>query len=67
MEYINYKKFHDQKLADELICILKENNIEYEVSELKPILDSSFRGSNPMEVEIIVKIKQNDFEKINRV
>lgn len=67
MEFVKYRTFYDQKLADELISILKENDVEYEVSELNPSLDSSFRGSNPLEREIIVKVKQGDFEKINGI
>jgi hypothetical protein len=67
MGYVRYKIFHDQKLADELTSILEQNKIEYEVSKLSPSLDSSFRGSNPIEQEIIVKIKQCDFDRIDKI
>ena len=67
MDFVKYRKFHDQKFADELISILQQNNIEYEVSELKPSLDSSFRGSNPLATEIIVKIKKSDFDKMDKI
>ena len=37
------------------------------MSELKPSLDSSFRGSNPLEHEIMVKVQQIDIEKLDNI
>ncbi len=65
MEFVKYRSFHDQKLAEEFIGILKENNIRYEVSELKSNLDTLYTGSNPMDYEIEIRIDQVDFEKVN--
>ena len=65
-EYVAYKKFTDLDSAEEVLRLLKENNIECH------LLDETFAsvkivGYNPIDFGITLNIKPNDFGKANTI
>jgi hypothetical protein len=62
-----YNTFHNEALARDLIEILDENGIAYKINDVKSSLDTLYRGSNPIDRQIEIKIKPNDFDKVNEI
>lgn len=65
-DYTLFRKFFDFGRAEEFGMVLKDNGIEYQIVDNAPPVDITFTG-NPLEKEILVKIKQSDFEKANKL
>ncbi len=64
MEYLTYKKFYEKEGVEALTQILKENRIVFEVIEDKDNLDSLY-GGNHFNVQYFIKIKKEDFSKVD--
>ncbi|CAM3857476.1 hypothetical protein FLJU110815_02170 [Flavobacterium jumunjinense] len=63
-DFIEYKKFEDEIDAEELIQLLKNHSIQYELQE--PVI--KFRLVNDATAnEVIVKIKPSDFESVDKI
>ena len=65
-QYLTFRKFNDQALANELIVMLNQHGIKFQVEE-DSSFDPSFRVSNELSKEISVKIPKEDFEKADQV
>jgi hypothetical protein len=65
MELITYKKFKTQEEANELIDLLKSNNIDYFVENISPSVDITFTGGTELDDKIAIKLKSTDFEKVD--
>lgn len=65
MEVLTYKNFKTEKEANELIEILKSNNIEYQVEYISPTVDTTFIGGTGLDDKIAIKISTYDFEKLD--
>lgn len=66
MGLLVYKRFYEQELANELIEILNANGIEFEVTEDRESLDSLY-GDKHFSKQYFVKIKGDDFEKVDSI
>src|SRR5687767_8283569 len=62
MEFLTYKKYHEQERVDALTQILTENGIEFEITEDRESLDSLY-GDKHFSRQFFVKIKRDDFAK----
>ncbi|HWD90244.1 MAG TPA: hypothetical protein VG367_19080 [Mucilaginibacter sp.] len=65
-KFINYQKFNDIALANELIDVLEKHGIPYQTEEQTSGFDASLVMSNAP-VDYAVKIKSEDFEKVNQI
>lgn len=65
-EFITYKTFYDLETAYELVQVLEENKIPYRIEQLSSSLNPSLIG-NPFELQYIVKLNPDDFEKTNLI
>lgn len=65
-EFITYRKFNDAALANELAGLLDEHHIPYFIQEETSGFDPSLVMSNAT-VDYAVKIKSEDFEKVNQL
>ncbi|QEC76649.1 hypothetical protein [Mucilaginibacter ginsenosidivorax] len=63
---ILYKRFNDAALANALVDVLEEGDIEYDMEESTPSFDPGFR-SNDLTVEYSIKINPGDFERANQL
>ena len=61
-EFRLFKKFNNPEEAGVLVEMLKNNEIEYEISADKPAEDILFAG-NTMPDELLLSIKEEDFDK----
>lgn len=66
MEYFTYKKFYEQDRVGALTEMLKDNRIEFEVTEDRESLDSLY-GANHFKRQFYVKIKKEDFTKADLI
>lgn len=65
-EFITYQKFNDSALANDLVELLDQHNIPYFIQEETSGFDPSLVMSNAA-VDYAVKIKSEDFEKVNQL
>lgn len=66
-DFITYQKFNDPALAEELAEQLEQNNIEYTIEEESLTFNITFVLNDPLQKEYAVKIKSEDFEKVNEL
>jgi len=66
-EFITYQKFDDRGLADELAGQLASHDIKYVIEEESRTFDPAFTFSETSEKDWAVKIKSEDFEKVNQL
>ncbi|MCD8741429.1 hypothetical protein LT679_12505 [Mucilaginibacter roseus] len=66
-EFVTFKKFNDAALAEDLVVLLKNNNITYTVEEdalsFKPYFDNNVEFDR----DYLIKIRAADFERANDV
>lgn len=62
-EFITYKKFNDIALANDLAELLDENNVAYFLQEEDLVFNPAFSYTDTK--EYAVKVRPEDFEKIN--
>jgi len=66
-EFITYQKFNDVALANALAEQLEQQGIEYNVEEESLTFNPSFALNDELSKEYAVKIKAEDFEKVNQL
>jgi hypothetical protein len=66
-ELITYQKFNDPALAEELAEQLEQHGIPYEIEEQSLTFNITFVLNDPLQKEYAVKIKSEDFEKVNQL
>jgi hypothetical protein len=66
-EFITYQKFDDVELANVLSEQLESHGIAYFVEEESLTFNVSFALNDPFAKEYAVKIKSEDFEKVNQL
>jgi hypothetical protein len=64
-EFLTFQRFNDRALADDLIKLLQEKGIEYEIGEDRPTFDATV--GTDINLEISVKIRQEDFNEVNEL
>lgn len=67
MEYRDYKKFHNEELANDFIQLLQDHDIGFKVSRFKSVVDPLYSGHNPIDLDITVKIRKADFAKVDAI
>lgn len=65
-EFITFEKFTNQNSAEKLGEFIKEKNIEYILENNSLSFDPTF-ANNGFGVEFCIKIKKEDFEKVNEL
>ncbi len=65
-EFLTFQRYNDKALAEELIQVLKEKNIEYEVEDSLSYFDPSY-ANNELSKEISVKLKKEDFDEVHDI
>ena len=63
--FITFQKFTSKEAASDLIQLLQDNNIEYEIVDNSFSVDLTFGGDRQSEKEI--KLQQSDFLKVNQL
>jgi hypothetical protein len=66
MEFLTYKRFQEQNEANWLLQILKDNHIEFSVTEDRESLDSLY-GDKSLNRLFDVKIMKKDFSKVDSI
>lgn len=66
MDLITYKKFNEPDQVEYLIAILKDYEIDFEVTEDRDSLDTLY-GGNHLTKHFYVKIKKEDFAKADSI
>jgi hypothetical protein len=66
MEFLIYKKFQDQELAEAFAQLLVENQVEFEITEDRGSLGAMY-GDSESNRQIFVKIKKDDFSKVDAI
>jgi hypothetical protein len=66
MELVTYKRFFEHEQVAAMVDLLKENGIEYEVTEDRESLDSLY-GQKEFRQQYFVKIKKEDFKKVDSI
>ncbi|HEY5327312.1 MAG TPA: hypothetical protein VIJ27_09960 [Mucilaginibacter sp.] len=66
-EFITYQKFSDSALADELGGQLEFHHIEYFIEKEARPFDPTYSFNESSVTQYAVKIKSEDFEKVNRL
>lgn len=66
-EFVTFKKFNDPALAEELVLLLKNSGIVYQVEEDALSFKPYFNSNDDFDREYLVKIYPADFEKANNV
>jgi len=66
-DFITYQKFNDPALAEELAEQLEQNGIPYQIEEESLTFNITFVQNDPLQKEYAVKIKSEDFEKVNEL
>jgi len=64
---LQFRKFDDPALAENLIALLVANNIPYQSEENKLSFDPSFGAVSETSTEYVVKIAPADFERANEI
>lgn len=67
IEFVTYRKYNTPAVAVSLVELLKKNEIAYELTEAKSSLDSLYGGDRPFDHEIYIKVKKEDFPKVDRL
>lgn len=65
-ELISYRKFNDMALAQELVEVLKGNNIAYRVEEESTLFNPTFYADETAK-DYVVKIMGDDFVRVNEL
>ncbi|MVN90790.1 hypothetical protein [Mucilaginibacter aquatilis] len=65
--FIQYRKFDDPALAENLIALLIANSVTYQSEENKLSFDPSFGAVSETSTEYVVKIAPVDFELVNQL
>ncbi|WP_295767396.1 hypothetical protein [uncultured Mucilaginibacter sp.] len=65
--FIQYRKFDDPALAQNLIALLIANSVTYQSEENKLSFDPSFGAASETSTEYVVKIAPVDFELVNQL
>jgi len=65
-QFVTFRKFSDINSTKELTNFLAENNIEYLFEDNSSNLDSTF-GSNEFSKEFEVKLKKEDFDRVDKL
>ena len=63
--FIEFYRFENYDTASELIEKLESNNIEFKIEDNISQFDIAASSISPYDKQIIVKIKETDFEKVN--
>jgi hypothetical protein len=63
MEFLTYKKFYEQERAEGVASLLKENGIQFEITEDRESLDPWLIGDKNFNRYYFVKIRKEDFIK----
>jgi predicted HTH domain antitoxin len=63
-EFIKYRDFFEKETADELIQLLVENGIVYEVEEFRDVIPSAYQ-ERMLSMGSTVKLRQADFQKVD--
>lgn len=66
-KFIEFQRFLDIEASTELIDILESNQIEYIIDDSGTRFDMAASSISPLDNQIIVKIKESDFEKVNNL
>ena len=66
-EFITYQKFNDPALADERGGQLELHHIEYFIEKESRPFDPTYSFNESSVTQYAVKIKSEDFEKVNRL
>lgn len=66
MDFLTYKKFHEQESVEALTQILNDNQIEFEVTEDRDSLDSLY-GDKHLNRQFFVKIRRDDFSIVDSI
>lgn len=64
MELITYKTFYKQEQVNALVALLKENGIEYRITQERESLDSLY-GDKVFKRQYFVKIRKEDFATVD--
>ena len=59
-----FRIFQDPLEAEELIEVLQKHNVPFERSYEKIDDSENYLGSNPFDVNIVLKIKNKDFPRV---
>lgn len=62
---IEYQRFPDYDTASELIDILEANEIPYQVDDSALRFDIAANSFNPIDKQVIIQIREDDFERAN--
>ena len=62
-----FRMFKDPLEAEELIEILHKNNIPFERSYEKIDDSEDYVGSNPFDTNIVIKIKDKNFHRVEMI
>jgi len=65
--FIEFQRFMNLESATDLIDILDQNGIPYEIDDSAVRFDLSATSYNPLEKQIVVKVKESDFEKASEI
>src|SRR5665213_1558027 len=66
-EFITYQKFNDPALAEELAEHLELHRVPHSIEEESLTFSITFIPNDPLQKEYAVKIKREDFEKVNKL
>jgi hypothetical protein len=61
-----YKTFTNSKQVKDFMTLLDQNQIEYKVEKITPVLDPAFAGNTQNE-RLVIKLKPNDFLRADKV
>lgn len=64
-KFVEFNRFENYDTASELIEVLESNNIEFKIEDNISQFDIAASSINPFDKQIIVNIKESDFEKVN--
>ncbi|MEN7549116.1 hypothetical protein AAG747_14430 [Rapidithrix thailandica] len=66
-KYLAYRRFHTQDETEDVVAILKKHKIPYQISDESPTFDITFLPDNRLQKEYQIKLKKEDFEKVNEL
>lgn len=64
-KYVEYSRFPNLSSAQELIKSLESNQIHFELDDTALRFDISAKDINPIDNQLIIRIKEADFERVN--
>jgi hypothetical protein len=65
-EFLTFQRYNDKALAEELISILKEKDIECEIEDNLSYFDPSY-ANNEFNKEISIKLRKEDFDEVHDI